>query len=124
MRISDVLRGKGSNVVTVEPSTDVRTLLTRASGLTDGGVLLSMLLGRRSRLAHDLALALERDELWVAYQPVVGVAIVGQRHVDRAVGAGRHGRAHIRGGDRRCPRCCPACREGDDGGGQRNPGQW
>ena len=27
MRISDVLRGKGSNVVTVEPSIDVRTLL-------------------------------------------------------------------------------------------------
>ncbi|HEU4541355.1 MAG TPA: CBS domain-containing protein [Jiangellaceae bacterium] len=27
MRISDVLRGKGSNVVTVEPGTDVRTLL-------------------------------------------------------------------------------------------------
>ncbi|WP_156036405.1 bifunctional diguanylate cyclase/phosphodiesterase [Blastococcus sp. URHD0036] len=29
--------------------------------------------GRRSRLAHDLALALERGELTVAYQPVVGV---------------------------------------------------
>jgi CBS domain-containing protein len=27
MRISDVLRGKGSTVVTVEPATDVRTLL-------------------------------------------------------------------------------------------------
>ncbi|RBY82259.1 bifunctional diguanylate cyclase/phosphodiesterase [Blastococcus sp. TF02A-26] len=29
--------------------------------------------GRRSRLSRDLPLALEREELWVAYQPVAGV---------------------------------------------------
>ncbi|HEX6326948.1 MAG TPA: CBS domain-containing protein [Jiangellaceae bacterium] len=41
MRISDVLRGKGSNVVTVEPGTDVRTLLSVLAEHGIGAVVVS-----------------------------------------------------------------------------------
>ena len=55
--------------------------------------------GRRSRLARDLPLALERGELRVVYQPVVGIdeRRVARRRGARPLGPPRAGRGLARG---------------------------